>query len=85
MFSSIVTDNQFGNRLATIYGIKMIAYAINVPFAFICRMIKGESPLGAAYLMQLNSLEPGPVPRRDGMECSAEEAWQRFSQGHFCT
>ncbi|KAL3796323.1 LOW QUALITY PROTEIN: hypothetical protein ACHAWO_008992 [Cyclotella atomus] len=74
-------DNQFGNRLATIYGIKMIAYAINVPFTFICRMIK--VPIGAAYLMQLNSLEPGPVPRRDGMEYSAEEAWQRFSQGVF--
>jgi hypothetical protein len=81
----IAIDNMFGNRLATMYGMKMIASAMNVPFTFTCGMVEGESPLGAAYLMQLITLEPGPGPRRDGVEYSAEEACQRFCWGRWCT
>lgn len=63
----------FGNRLATIYGMKMIAYAMSVPFTFTCGMGEGERPLGAAYLMQLNSDQPGPAPNRNGVQHSVED------------
>lgn len=76
-------DHQFGNRLAVIYGMKMIAYAMRVPFTFRCSMAEGERPVGAAFLMQLNSIEPGPVPNLDGVEYSPE-GFCAFCSDHFC-
>lgn len=81
----VVLDTQFGNRLAVIYGMKMITYAMRKPFTFTCGKAEGESPSGAAYLMQLNSNVPGPVPNRDGVEYSPEEVCLRFCRGTFCS
>lgn len=58
---------------------------MHVPFTFTCGMEEGESPIGAAYLMQLNSLVPGPVPHRDGVEYTPEEVCQRFCGGRYCS
>lgn len=81
------TDNQFGNRLATIYGMKMISYAMDKPFTFTCGIAEGENPIGDSFLMQLNSFAdaPGPKPHRDGQVYSAEEICQKFCGGRFCS
>eukprot|EP00956_Cyclotella_meneghiniana_P026950 scaffold59493_cov30-Cyclotella_meneghiniana.AAC.2 len=75
----------FGNRLGTIYGMKMIAYAMNKPFSFTCGMAEGESPLGASFLTQLNSGVPGPVPHRNGERFTPTELCERFCAGFYCT
>lgn len=75
----------FGNRLATLYGMKMIAYAIHKPFTFTCGMAEGESPLGASYYMQLNSNLPGPIPHRNGEQPTAGDLCQHICPGQFCT
>jgi hypothetical protein len=55
-------DGQFGNRLGTVYGMKMASYALGVPFYFTCEMF-GQEANGAAYLMELNSGEVGAPPK----------------------
>lgn len=54
-------DGQFGNRLATFYGLRMTANAIGVPTYFTCGL-DGQKANGAAYLMELNTGIPGPPP-----------------------
>ena len=75
----------FGNRLATLYGMKMIAYAIHKPFTFICGMAKGKKPLGASYYMQLNSNLPGPIPHRNRKQPTAGDLCQHICPWQFCT
>ena len=80
----ILADDMFGNRLAVIYGMKMLAYAMRKPFTFTCGMAEGESPLGAAYFMELNSNIPGPVPNTDGREYSVDEICGDVCNGRIC-
>lgn len=80
-------DSQFGNRLATLYGIKAIASAIQVPTYFTCETAEGEVPNGAAYLMKLNSYahEIDPPPKdHDGKTLTVEEVCNACYQT-FCT
>lgn len=77
-------DDMFGNRLGLVYGMKMLAYAMRKPFTFTCGMAEGESPLGAAYFMDLNSDVPGPVPNHDGVEYSPEVICADICHGRFC-
>ena len=74
----------FGTHLGYVYGIKMMAYAMHKPFTFTCGLAEGESPHGAAFLMQLNSDVAGPVPNRNGLEYTAEEICQGICDGGFC-
>ena len=80
-------DDMFGNRVAFLYGIKMVAYAMHKPFTFTCGMAEGESPLGAAYFMKLNAFGhlPGPAPHRNGESFTAEEVCQDIGKGRFCS
>ena len=75
----------FGNRLVTLYGMKMIAYTIHKPFTFTCGMAEGESPAGASYYMQLNSNLPGPIPHRNGKQPTAGDLCQHICPGQFCS
>ena len=75
----------FGNRLAVIYGMKMVAYAMNKPFTFSCGLREGEEPRGAAYLMKLNTDIPGPVTNRNGEEFTAEQVCRDYCAGMWCT
>ena len=77
-------DDMFGNRLAQIYGIRLIANALQKPFSFTCGMEEGEKPNGAAYLMNLNSDLIGPMPTRYGKQYTAEEVCQ-LCDHKFCT
>ena len=61
----------------------MMAYAMRKPFTFTCGVAEGESPHGAAFLMQLNSDIPGPIPSRNGLEYTPEEICQ-ICDGGFC-
>lgn len=54
-------DGQFGNRLGTFYGLKLAANALRVPSYFTCGS-NGREANGAAYLMELNTGNVGPVP-----------------------
>jgi hypothetical protein len=87
IIASSVADKMFGNRLAQMYGMKMIAYAMRKPFTFTCGLAEGESPMGAAYFMKLNTLSdaPGPIPNRNGKEYSAREICQSFCAGRYCS
>jgi hypothetical protein len=82
-----VFDKMFGNRLGTIYGMKMIANALRIPFEFTCTLTGGQRPNGAAYLMNMNSNNDGfgPPPSRDGQEYTAEDVCQRLCSGRFCS
>eukprot|EP00804_Cyclotella_cryptica_P021377 CCRYP_016773-RA/>CCRYP_016773-RA protein AED:0.08 eAED:0.08 QI:0/-1/0/1/-1/1/1/0/471 len=80
-------DSQFGNRLGTVYGMKMVANALHVPFHFTCEMDEGERANGAAFLMNLNSRSGilGPPPKnRDGEELTVEDVC-RACANMFCT
>ncbi|KAL3788045.1 hypothetical protein HJC23_008389 [Cyclotella cryptica] len=84
--SCSVFDNMFGNRLALVYGIRMIANALRKPFTFTCELSEGETPNGAAYLMELNNAQSGalgPVPSRNGEEYTAEDLC-RSCANSFC-
>jgi hypothetical protein len=87
VIASSAADKMFGNKLANMYGMKMIAYAMRKPFTFSCGLAEGENPSGAAYLMKLNALSdaPGPIPNRNGEEYSAREICQRFCGGRYCS
>ena len=74
----------FGNRLAVIYGMKMVAYAMNKPFTFSCGLREGEEPRGAAYFMKLNTDIPGPVTNRNGEEFTAEQVCRNYCAGRWC-
>jgi hypothetical protein len=79
-------DDMFGNRLAVVYGMKLLANAMRKPFTFTCGLREGETPKGAAYLMELNAQSDalGPVPSRNGEEYTAEDVC-RLCSNHFCT
>lgn len=80
-------DSQFGNRLATVYGMKMVANALRVPFHFTCEVNEGETANGAAILMAMNSdsdvLGPPPKNKR-GEELTVEDVCRECSD-KFCT
>eukprot|EP00804_Cyclotella_cryptica_P026585 CCRYP_014015-RA/>CCRYP_014015-RA protein AED:0.05 eAED:0.05 QI:0/-1/0/1/-1/1/1/0/451 len=79
-------DDMFGNRLALVYGIRMIANAMRKPFTFTCELSKGETPKGAAYLMEFNSAQNGgigPIPSRNGEKYTAEDVC-RLCANRFC-
>eukprot|EP00804_Cyclotella_cryptica_P002114 CCRYP_006527-RA/>CCRYP_006527-RA protein AED:0.11 eAED:0.11 QI:0/-1/0/1/-1/1/1/0/448 len=82
-----VFDKMFGNRLGTIYGMKMIANALRIPFEFTCTLTEGQRPNGAAYLMNMNSNNDGygPPPSRDGKEYTAEEVCRTLCSGRLCS
>jgi hypothetical protein len=84
VYSCKAFDDMFGNRLAQIYGIRLIANALQKPFYFTCGMEEGETPNGAAYLMNLKSDVPGPKPTRFGVEYSAQQVCE-FCNHVFCT
>ncbi|KAL3787639.1 hypothetical protein HJC23_011787 [Cyclotella cryptica] len=80
-------DGQFGNRLGTVYGMKMVANALHVPFHFTCEMNEGETANGAAFLMNLNSHSDalGPPPKnKNGEELTVEDVCQACGE-KFCT
>ena len=69
-------DSQFGNRLGSLYGIKSIGNAMQVPTYFTCDVEEGETPNGAAYLMELNAFakDVGPRPTNaKGKELTVEQ------------
>ena len=78
-------DDMFGNRLGYMYGIRMIANALQKPFTFTCEVAEGEKPNGAAHLMNLYTNIPGPVPNRNGVDYTAEDICQNICKGMFCT
>ena len=72
-------DSQFGNRLGSLYGIKSIANAMQVPTYFTCDVMEGETPNGAVYLMKLNifAKDIGPRPTNlEGKEMTVEQVCQ---------
>lgn len=79
-----VFDKMFGNRLGHIYGMKMMAYAMKVPFEFTCYQDESSQPNGAYYLMQMNDLPMGPPPMRDGVEMTPEDVCTQCD-GVFCS
>ena len=77
-------DRQFGNRLAVIYGMKMIAHALGVPFKFTCGVSEGEAANGVAFLVPMvNDDGVGVLPDVDG-QLSAEDICLRCG-GLFCS
>ncbi|KAL7487867.1 hypothetical protein ACHAW6_013433 [Cyclotella cf. meneghiniana] len=80
-------DSQFGNRLGTVYGMKMVANALHVPFDFTCDMNEDETANGAAFLMNLNGRSDalGPPPKnKNGEELTVEDVCQACAYA-FCT
>lgn len=78
-------DRQFGNRLAILYGVKMIAYALGVPFQFTCGMFEGEDANGAAYLVpMMNTDGVGVLADEEDGQLSAEDLCNRCG-GLFCS
>ncbi|KAL7478291.1 hypothetical protein ACHAW6_004060 [Cyclotella cf. meneghiniana] len=80
-------DSQFGNRLGTVYGMKMVANALHVPFHFTCEMNEGESANGAAFLMNLNSRSDFlslPPKSKNGDALTVEDICRACSE-KFCT
>ncbi|KAL7488685.1 hypothetical protein ACHAW6_015998 [Cyclotella cf. meneghiniana] len=80
-------DGQFGNRLGWLYGMKIIAYAVQIPIYFTCDLKEGEVANGAAILMNLNSKSDmiGSRPtNNNGEEITVLEAC-RACGGIFCS
>ena len=86
LISPVYLDDMFGNRLALLYGMKMIAHAMKKPFTFTCGLAEGETSIGASYLMRLNSQADavGPIENPRGKRYTAKELCQRFCAGRFC-
>ena len=76
-------DDMFGNRIAVVYGMKMIAHAMHKPFTFSCGLAEGETSHGALDFMQLNS-RTDPYPARSKKDHSAKELCQRYCAGRYC-
>lgn len=79
-----VFDKMFGNRLGHIYGMKMMAYALEIPFEFTCYQDERLKPNGAYFLMQMNDLPVGPPPMRNGVKMTPEEVCT-LCDGVFCS
>ena len=67
------------------YGMKMMADSMHVPFRFTCGMEDSKAN-GAAYLMALNDLEGvSHPPIQDGVELSPEEVCREICGWIFCS
>ena len=86
LITPFLLDDMFGNRLGLFYGMKMIAHAMEKPFTFTCGLAEGETSIGAAHLMRLNSQADviGPIKNPRGKNYTAKELCQRFCAGRFC-
>lgn len=71
-------DKHFGIQPSFLYGVKMLANALNVRFSFSCELAERESPNGAAYLWNMISNNNGYSlhPNQNGEELTVEQICQ---------